>query len=313
MTDILEISKAQARVLRSIAFYEDKSKKKGSTQYTSSQKVPNKIHVSGSTFNDNIKKLHGNVMVIGIKGEGKAKPFTITDIGQIAWLRYFSIKENIDFIHKMFPNIMDLELEGIINDVRNQDIKFIKNNLTGLILKEALDSLHIKHTKNNNPFFKIMLEESIELSSYNDLVKTAYKRYYNIIHPAVNNVHLKTMSKIMKGFCDNYDELKINIIDRITFLFYYILIQAFSNPAYMNKIISKEISSQSKIHGEQEYLEVLDKQIRLSTDIVKKKKKIIRIITGNSKVSKIIQSNLKQLSEYENTELQQISNLFLKG
>ena len=117
----------------------------------------------------------------------------------------------------------------------------------------------------------------------------------------------------MKGFCDNYDELKINIIDRITFLFYYILIQAFSNPAYMNKIISKEISSQSKIHGEQEYLEVLDKQIRLSTDIVKKKKKIIRIITGNSKVSKIIQSNLKQLSEYENTELQQISNLFLKG
>jgi len=64
LVDILKITETQARVLRAIAYYEVKSNQKGATQYTCSNKVSKKYRVSGSTFNDSIKKLQkGNVII----------------------------------------------------------------------------------------------------------------------------------------------------------------------------------------------------------------------------------------------------------
>ena len=312
MSDILKISDAQARVLRSIAHYEEESSKKGGTQYTSSQKVSNKIHVSGSTFNDNIKKLDKNLMVIGIKGERKTKPYTITEIGQIAWLRCFPIKENKEMFQKIFPNISVNEFEEVFFEIVSVEKRIKPDMLIDAILKNTLDNFHIEQTKGNTPFSKLILEETIELSSYNDLVKTSYKRYYNMIHPSFDKSNYKKLNKLMKGFCEDYDKLKIKLVDRITFLFYYTLIQAISNEAYMFKIINKYILPELVFDDDQKYQKAQYKCIQLSAELIKKKKKIIRIITTNNSIKNIIETNLKQLSEYENTDFQEINNLFFK-
>ena len=312
MSDILKISDAQARVLRSIAYYEEESSKKGGTQYTSSQKVPNKIHVSGSTFNDNIKKLHKNLMVIEIKGEGKAKPYTITEIGQIAWLRCFPINENKELFQKIFPNISINKFESIFFEIVSVEKRIKPDILIDGILKNTLDNFHIEQTKGDTPFFKLMLEETIELSSYNDLVKTSYKRYYNMIHLSLDTSNYKKLNNAMKGFCEDYDKLKIKLVDRITFLFYYTLIQAISNKAYMFKIINKYVLSELDFDDDQKYQKVQYKCIQLSAELIKKKNKIIRVITTNNSIKNIIETNLKQLSEYENIDFQEINNLFFK-
>ncbi|MBP7928189.1 MarR family transcriptional regulator, partial [Patescibacteria group bacterium] len=59
----MKVTESQARVLRAIAYYEVDSNIKGATQYLCYNKVPQEFHVSGSTFNDNIKYLERKLMV----------------------------------------------------------------------------------------------------------------------------------------------------------------------------------------------------------------------------------------------------------
>lgn len=311
MSDILDISKAQARVLRSIAYYEEESGEKGSTQYTSSKKVSNEIHVSGSTFNDNIKKLHENLMVIRHNWKGKTKPYSITKIGQICWLKNFSINDNIDLFQKNFPNIMIHDIENFIYSIENPNTKIIREQFLDIIFKQTLNDFHIKQ-REHTPYVKLMLEETIELSSHYNLVKTAYKRFYNMTHSTVDKKLEKKLNNFMGGFCENYEELKIGIINRIEFLFYYILIQAVSNEAYLFKIISDHILPKLEYNDEEDFQETQYKMIQLSADIVKKKKIIIRKITTNNNIKKIMKTNLTQLSRYNNTDFQQISSLFIE-
>jgi hypothetical protein len=309
MSDILDINKTQARVLRSIAYYEEESGKKGGTQYTSSQKVSNEIHVSGSTFNDNITKLHENLMVVRLELEGKTKPYTITEIGQIAWLKCFSIKDNEKLFYKKFPNIITYKIENIIYGIKNPDMRIIRDKLMDSILKYALSNFHIEQKK-DTPYSKLILEETTDLSSYHNLVKTSYKRYYNMAHPLLNKSLLKKLNRLMNGFCENYDELKISITERVVFLFYYTLIQAVSNEAHMFKIINEYILPELEFDDEEDYQNTQYKMIQLSSDIVKSKKKFFKIISNNKNINEIIEINLKQLSKYENTDLQQFSKLF---
>ncbi len=129
-------------------------------------------------------------------------------------------------------------------------------------------------------------------------------------HPLLNKSLLKKLNRLMNGFCENYDELKISITERVVFLFYYTLIQAVSNEAHMFKIINEYILPELEFDDEEDYQNTQYKMIQLSSDIVKSKKKFFKIISNNKNINEIIEINLKQLSKYENTDLQQFSKLF---
>jgi DNA-binding MarR family transcriptional regulator len=314
MTDILKVTESQARVLRAIAYYEVDSHKKGSTQYLCYNKVPKEFRVSGSTFNDNIKFLERKLMVTRLEGSDtkrETKPYTITDIGQVAWLRYFPLSENVDIIKKIFPNIQLSAIDTIINQIDHPGIKYIKNIFAIGVLRIALDSFHIEDpgfTQISNS--KILIKEEIELTGFNGLMKTSYARFYNIIDPLL----LKKIEKIDKEFSrftKNFDELQISVIDRITFLFYYNLIQSVTNTSSLGVFVRLMSLGFNEITNSEE-LESLGELLKLQKELVKKKSEILEKITSNDIVNKIIQDNLKDLNEYKDTYFQNISEIFLK-
>jgi len=331
---MLNITETQARVLRAVAYYESDSGKKGATQYTCSRKVPNGLHVSGSTFNDNIKDLEKNLMVfllVGKKdGNKETKPYTITDIGQVAWLRYFTLPDNIEIIQKIFPNIQLSVVDDIINQIQHPLMKEIKNNYSIGVLGIALNSFHIEAPIDLTiDYVKMVILETIDLSGNYGHVKTSFSRYYDIIHPS-----LKGTKKTFGGayFEGNFDELKISVMDRITFLFYYNLVQSILESGYALKIIMKFIPD-NKIDyrltlknfikkvgsfsesDKKEFMSLIHSVTTLSLKIPKKKKEIMKKIFSNETITKIIRDNLKNLKEYKSNDndFQNISQIFLKS
>ena len=306
MFDILNISEPQARVLKAIAHLEFETGKKGVSQYNC---IGNKkkFHVANSTFSDQIKKLQLELMVWKLIETDKSKPFTITDIGQIAWLRHYPIDENLEIISKMFPNIFSRELSKIIEEIDNPIDVFSNEKIIQVIFKEALNHFHINNKNENFPYTKFRIEEIITFSSYNELVETSYKRYYNFIHSKVYSSKIKELDKKIQGFSPNYDKLIIKINDRIEFLFYYILIQTLNDVAYMTTLIIKHWPLKTKINDT-----ILENQIKFAKNILRKKKSIIKIITNNKSIQGNIKNNLAQLEEYHNTEFEQFYKLFFK-
>jgi len=333
---MLNITETQARVLRAVAYYESDSGIKGATQYTCSRKVPNGLHVSGSTFNDNIKDLEKNLMVFRLKGKKdgnkETKPYTITDIGQVAWLRYFTLPENMEIIQKIFPNIYLSIVDDIINQIQNPLIRKIKNNYSIRVLGIALNSFHVEESNfPSTDYFKLMARETIEISGYFDLVKTSFSRTYNIIHPLLSK-SLEERSKGRPYYDKNFDKLEISVIDRVTFLFYYKLIQSILDSEYaMNVILTilkedksnnigkkmtdKEIIKENLKINTEKLRRIMHHLIQLSFEIVKKKKEIMKVIYSNEAITKIIQDNLKNLKEYKSNDndFQNISQIFLKN
>jgi len=313
LADILNITKSQARILRAIAYYEIESNQKGVTQYACSINVSIDYRVSDSTFNDNIKELQENMMVIELKKKG-SKPNSITDIGQIAWLKSFPIKENLEIIQKIFPNILIFQVDEIINQIPNQDIKIIKDKYASKVLKTALDSFHIEQTfPTAKPFYKDTVNEIIDLSSNDSNIKTSFTRSLSIIHPSI-------LSKIKQHYTQqeqdeylfkNYNELEINILDRVTFLFYYILIQSVMFDEYAENIILGNILSKSIAKNDKKIAQIINRYSQLPSKITKKKRKIMEIITSNEAIHKIIENNFEQLKGYANTDFQKISNTFI--
>lgn len=315
LVDILNITDAQARVLRAIAYYEIDSNQKGATQYTCLRKVPDNYRVSDSTFHDNIKKLQENVMVTKLKTEGKSKPVTITDIGQIAWLRRLPIKENLGSIQKIFPNILIFQVDEIINQIPNQDIKIIKDEYASTVLKIALNSFHIEQTYPTvRPFYKDTVNEIIDLSSNDSNIKTSFSRSLSVIHPSIlSKIKQRyTQQEYDEHFFKNYDELEINIIDRVTFLFYYILIQSVMFEEYAENIILENIILKGMAENDKEITHAINKYSQLPSKITKTKRKVIKIITSNEAIHKIIEKNFEQLKNYKNTDFQKIYDFFIK-
>lgn len=306
MFDTLNVTESQARVLRAIAYLEFETGKIGVSQYDC---IGNKkeFHVANSTFNDQIKKLQPELMVLKLMETEKAKPFTITGIGQIAWLRYYEIEDNLEIIKKMFPNIFTVELSRIINDVDNPMEGFSNDKIIQMIFKEALNHFHINSKNENFPYAKFRVEETITLSSYNELIETSYKRYYNFIHPKLENSEIIELDKKMKEFSPNYDTLIININDRIEFLFYYILIQALTNVAYLATLIIRHYPLKIKTEETD-----LANQLQFSKNIARKKKEVINLINSNNNIQGNIKNNIVQLEEYYNTEFDKFCKLFFE-
>lgn len=314
MVDILEITDAQARVLRAIAYYEIDSNQKGATQYTCLRKVPEDYRVSDSTFHDNIKKLQENVMVTKLKRKGKSKPVTITDIGQIAWLRRLPIKENLGIIQKIFPNILIFQVDEIINQIPNQDIKIIKDEYASKVLKIALNSFHIEQTYPTiRPFYKDTVIEIIDLSSNDSNIKTSFTRSLSVIHPSILSKIKQRYSQqeFDEHFFKNYDELEINIIDRVTFLFYYILIQSVMFEGYAENIILENVLLKLIAEDDADITKAIKRYSHLPSKITKKKRKVMEIITSNEAIHKIIEKNFEQLTSYENTDFREMSDIFI--
>jgi len=309
MFDILDISEPQARVLRAIAYYEFETRKKGVTQYDCKEKTPKKFRVPNSTFSDQIKELHPKQMVLKLTGEKKSKPYTITDLGQVSWLRHYPIEDNLEIINKVFPNIFTKKLRDILDEVDNPIKEIPSDKIIEFLFREALNHFHIEHHYDNTPYAKFMVQELITLSSFNDLVETSYKRYYHIIHPLLNNFKINEFITATKGFADNYDSLMIKVPDRIEFLFYYILVQSILSTSYMTRIIIKYWPTKIK---DKDIQTVLENQIQLSKNITRKKKEIIKMITSNNEIQGNIKNNLAQLDEYYNTEFDQFYKLFFK-
>ena len=309
MFDILDISEPQARVLRAIAYYEFKNKRKGVTQYNCEEKIPKQFSVPNSTFSDQIKELHPKQMVLKLTGEKKSKPYTITDLGQVSWLRHYPIEDNLEIINKIFPNIFTNEFNTILNKIDNPIKEISSDKIIEFIFREALNHFHIEHHYDNTPYAKFIVQESIILSSFNDLVETSYKRHYHIIHPLLNNFKINEFITATKGFADNYDSLMIKVPDRIEFLFYYILVQSILSTSYMTRIIIKYWPTKIK---DKDIQTVLENQIQLSKNITRKKKEIIKMITSNNEIQGNIKNNLAQLDEYYNTEFDQFYKLFFK-
>jgi len=315
LADILNVTETQARVLRAIAYYEIKSNQKGATQYTCSRKIPKKYQVSDSTFHDNIKTLQENLMVIELKKNGKSRPNTITDIGQIAWLRVFPIKENLEIIQKIFPNILIYDIDTIINQSTNRDIRMIEDRYCEIVFKIALDSFHINHDiSSDKPFYRPLVEETIDLSSDNDYIKTSFTRNITIISSSILS-DIKQYYKergINAILTKNYDELEISIGDRVIFLFYYNLIQSLRNTAYTKHIISKCIPSKQRVKYEKNIEKITNRRLPLQYEIIRKRRKIMKTITSNEIIYKIIEKNLEQLKRYVNADFQEISDIFIK-
>ena len=309
MFDILDISEPQARVLRAIAYYEFETRKKGVTQYDCKEKTPKKFRVPNSTFSDQIKELHPKQMVLKLTGEKKSKPYTITDLGQVSWLRHYPIEDNLEIINKVFPNIFTKKLRDILDEVDNPIKEIPSDKIIEFLFREALNHFHIEHHYDNTPYAKFIVQESIILSSFNDLVETSYKRHYHIIHPLLNNFKINEFITATKGFADNYDSLMIKVPDRIEFLFYYILVQSILSTSYMTRIIIKYWPTKIK---DKDIQTVLENQIQLSKNITRKKKEIIKMITSNNEIQGNIKNNLAQLDEYYNTEFDQFYKLFFK-
>ena len=309
MFDILDISEPQARVLRAIAYYEFETRKKGVTQYDCKEKTPKKFRVPNSTFNDQIKKIIPKQMVLKLTEGKRSKPYTITDLGQVSWLRHYPIEDNLEIINKVFPNIFTKKLRDILDEVDNPIKEIPSDKIIEFLFREALNHFHIEHHYDNTPYAKFMVQELITLSSFNDLVETSYKRYYHIIHPSLNNSKTNEFVIATKGFADNYDSLMIKVPDRIEFLFYYILVQSILSTSYMTRIIIKYWPTKIK---DKDIQTVLENQIQLSKNITRKKKEIIKMITSNNEIQGNIKNNLAQLDEYYNTEFDQFYKLFFK-
>jgi len=181
----------------------------------------------------------------------------------------------------------------------------------------------------NTDYFKASVQETIELSGFYDLVKTSYRRYYNVIHPLLNKSLGK--EKEIPNYNKNFDELEISVVDRITFLFYYNLIQSFLESQYALIVIIKileddKIKNIEKKLADKEITKLVSKYIikesgkikdtlQLSREIVKKKKKMMKLISSNEVITRIIQNNLKNLKEYKSNDndFENISSLFLKN
>ena len=306
MFDILDISDPQAQVLRAIAIHEYKTKKKGVTQYNCKE-IP-EISVSDGTFNDQIKKLSPKQMVWKLTERKKSKPYTITDLGQIAWLRYFPIEKNLEIISDIFPNIINKDLLKIINSIENPIKEISNEQIVQWVLKETFSQFHVNDQK-DLPYVKFVLEEKISIFSKSKHVETSYIRYYNIIHPKIDISKVIKATNAVKDFSENYENIMIKIPDRIEFLFYYILIQIISDVPYSLAIIMKYMPTKKDL---KELTILVEKQSQLAKNITRKKKDILKMITSNNEIQGNIKNNLTQLEEYYNTEFDQFYKLFFK-
>ena len=311
--DILDITEPEAKVLRAIAYYEAKSGEKGATSYLCQKKVPNGFHVSNSTFNEHIKKLENKVLVFPYDEKEKSKHnpnyYTITDLGQIAWLKYFADSKNLDIIKKVFPNILLSDIDKIIEKIDHPTIKEIKNGVAFELLKLALDSYHIFESA-SAPKIKLVVEERIELSTHAGLMRTSYGRYFH----AVDIKYLKKLTKQNKEIFDpfkNFDQLEISVIDRVTFLFYYNLIQLVTDTSSLMIFVKITSFLLAKVRDTLD-VEPLEKLLNLSKLITKKRSEILEKINSNKEIAKIMKYNLKDLNEYKYVDFQNISKLFIK-
>ncbi|MCV0411398.1 hypothetical protein [Nitrosarchaeum sp.] len=321
--DLLKITKARAQVLRAIAYQEYQSKKKGATEYDCVGKIPKPLRVPKTTFNDAVKYLEQNLFVMRLNekmtGKRPSIPFTITTIGQIAWLRYFPDSDNIEIITQLFPNIQLSSIDMIFEQIDHQYMKYTNKFSTG-VLKIALDSFHLEKSDVFQEYTKLV-KERIELSADDGDLETSLSRWYSVADP----VQFKKLSKNMTYYTKNFDELEISIIDRITFLFYYNLIQLVTDISFQMifskitplDIVLDKMKMDKRIIELQNLSVKIDPEVKRNVEelqkaIVKKNKEILKIITSNETVSKIIQDNLKDISNHKNQSFQNISNMFIK-
>ncbi len=294
--------------MRAIAYVESKSGEKGATQYLCYKKVLNGYHVSNSTFNENIIELERKLMVTPYdsKKESIHNPnyFTITDIGQVAWLRHFNPLEHYEIVKELFPDIQLSQIDLIIDSIEHVGIKHIRDRFASGILKIALDSFHLE----DSSLLSLNVEERIELSESFGLMTTSYIRTY----PVINMSMSKQFKKADKRFM-NFDQLDIGLVDRVTFLFYYNLIQSVTDTSYLVNM-SKGFPVKSNLYTmmKDNKFGSVKEMSGLPTAIMKKRKDILKLINSNDKISKIMKDNLEQLKKYKSRDFQEISDMFLK-
>jgi len=288
----------------------------------SSNKIPKKIRIAPSTMHDQMKILTKHQMVLPLKkiktGKRPPKePYTITDIGQIAWLRYFELSDNIEIVSKLFPNILLSQIDLIFNEMNHPIMKLMKDKFAIGILKIALNSYHTYDEGLSISDLKLSVKERIELTGASGLVTTSYDRWYSVLPPSLSNEI---------AFHENHNKLAIGIVDRVVFLFYYNLIQLVTNTSSL-MIFSKISSATPDILNKKSKIRVFldsskkEKQNQLESlvkftqkEITRKKSKMLNIITKNIVIMKIMKDNLKQLQEYKelDNDFQSISEVFLK-
>jgi hypothetical protein len=337
--DLFDVTETQARVLRAIAYYEHKTKERGEKEsdpfslYSCNSKlIPKSIWIARSTFGDkNAEKLVQNLMLTQLKkikhGDRPAKkPYAITPLGQIAWLRHFDpttksehdipidktkalemklvTEEHYDIVREIFPDILLSKVDLIINDIDHIGIKHIKDRFAVGILRIALDSIHLE----DSSLLSLNAEERIELSESFGLMKTSYIRTY----PVINTSMSEQFKKVDKQF-RNFDQLNISMVDRVTFLFYYNLIQSVKDTFYLVNLrkgfsVKHNLYTMMKDNKFGSVREVSG----LPTAIMRKKKDILELITSNDRVTKIMRDNLEQLKTYKSGDFQTIYDMFLK-
>ncbi len=324
MFDILDITEPQARVLRAIAYVESKLGKKGATQYLCYKKVPNGFHVSNSTFSEKVKDLEKKLMVLRYEDSDSKRdsiPYTITDIGQIAWLRHFPLTENVDIIKKVFPNIQISAINNIISKIEHTGTKHMLENYSLGILENALENFHMLEGSHNVQSMTRGMKEVIELSGDNNLTKTSYVRYYQIDSLTFMK---KLTKKELLDFNKIFQDIQISVINRITFLFYYNLIQSIIDKSYKMQLIktmpiesdfnkmSNEKRKKTQGLAKKEFIKMLNDLSGFQKRLTSKKSEFLTLINSNVIVSKIMKDNLKQLKTYKDTSFQDISSMFHK-
>lgn len=315
--DLLNVTETQARILRAIAYYEQKMRELKienepfSLYSCSSELIPKEIRLARSTFGDkNAQTLVQNLMLTRLKEvkkgkrPAKKKPYTITPLGQIAWLRHFNPLKHYDIVKELFPDIHLSQIDLIIDSIEHAGIKHIRDRFASGILKIALDSFHLE----DSSLLSLNVEERIELSESFGLMTTSYIRTY----PVINTSMSKQFKKADKRF-RNFDQLDIGLVDRVTFLFYYNLIQSVMDTSYLVNM-SKGFPVKSNLYTmmKDNKFGSVKEMPGLPTAIMKKRKEILKLINSNDRIDKIMKDNLEQLKKYKSGDFQEISDMFLK-
>ncbi|HUU47807.1 MAG TPA: hypothetical protein VMW55_03390 [Nitrosopumilaceae archaeon] len=305
-SDLLDITKSQAQILRAIAYFENRTKITGFTRYNcNSDQINKKIRIARTTFNDNIQKLVKIQMVLPLKEikKGKrpaSKPYSITHIGQIAWLRHFPDSENIEIISELFPNIQLSAIDLIINKIELLGGNSFKDKFALKILKIALDSINLSNKITISlPDTRLRIQEKIKLHGYGGRMETTYQRSFII----PNRKYVKLLQKKVSAF--KFNDKEISLVDRVTFLFYYNLIQMITDRELFIHNIQRNTPGFIDI-------EELTDLLKFSKLLIRKRKFILDKITSNDMVNKIMCENIEQLKEYKDIDFKTISNIFQK-
>jgi len=329
MSDILGINNTQAKILKNmlkLEKFDEKKKPFGITGYDLHKRtdVHRKPLVSISTWVDNYQELARIQLIREVKRQKKRKkkrgrvsyPFTITSLGFFAYLKWLKPKDFVkDFDLELLSNFIPplianhwLELNEL--GKRHSKLKELFEKLLQVILKESVNQIEIQRLPKESytRFGRALFEKTtipIVLGK-KDMILT---RSYQSLSKRELEEMTKVQKKLKKGFkllalvLPNYDQIPFNVINRITFLFYYNLLKLADDIYYTMHTYGQVLEADKRfpqtLEGEDARMNYeLSGGRGIQNEIKKIMSRVMLLISKDAALSKIFVVGLKEVDAY---------------